>query len=85
MGCNCKGGKKQVLNNLDSQDHLKVAFDVYEEIIKPKTEPIVWDAADANVLLQTFYTVYPNAKIQVTPEHAASSIKEIYNQYYGRK
>jgi len=82
--CNCKSGKQQKLNNLDSKDHLKVAFDVFNEIVKDKPEDHIWDEADSNVLTQTFYLIYPNVKVSVNPQHAATAIKQIYNQYYGR-
>ena len=36
MGCNCKGGKKQVTNNLDNPDHIQNAKQVVESIISVK-------------------------------------------------
>lgn len=85
MGCNCKGGKAQKLNNLDSSDHLKVAFDTFKDLLQNREEGLSFDETESKLLINTFYSVYPNAKGEITPEHAALTIKNIYNQYYGRK
>jgi hypothetical protein len=71
MGCNCKGGKEQKLNNLDSNDHLQVAFDAY------------YNDTDKTIVMSAFYSVYPNAKGTVTPEHAALTITNLYSQHHG--
>jgi hypothetical protein len=83
MGCNCKSGKEQKLNNLDSNDHLQVAFDAYNDVVKVK-EASDYDDADKAIVMSAFYSVYPNAKGEVTVEHAASTIKNTYDLYYGR-
>ena len=84
MGCNCKSGKEQKLNNLDSKDHLKVAFDVYKDLIEGKESNHQWDEADSNLLIQTYRMIYPNAKMHITTEIAVVAIKHIYNQFYGK-
>lgn len=84
MGCNCKSGKQQKLNNLDSADHLQVAFEVYEHHIKNKPTEYEFDEVENNIFVETFRQIYPNVKVQITPEHARHTIANIYSQYYGR-
>ena len=80
--CNCKSGKEQKLNNLDSNDHLQVAFDAYNIVVKDK-EVSEYDDTDKAIVMSAFYAVYPNAKGEVTPEHAASTITSLYSQHHG--
>ncbi len=80
--CNCKSGKEQKLNNLDSNDHLQVAFDAYNIVVKEK-EVSEYDDTDKAIVMSAFYAVYPNAKGEVTPEHAASIITSLYSQHHG--
>lgn len=82
MGCNCKSGKEIKLNNLTSKDHLQIAFDAYESVKDKDFSQL--DQLDAAMVIQAFYAVYPNAKGEVTPEHAAKVIKTIYEQNYGK-
>lgn len=82
MGCNCKSGKEQKLNNLDSKDHLQVAFDCYE-VIKDKDFTQL-DEGDRVLVMNAFYSVYPNAKGDITPQHASNVIKSVYEQNYGK-
>jgi hypothetical protein len=82
MSCGCKSGKEQKLNNLNSKEHLQVAFDAYLDI-KDKDFSTL-DELDSKLVLGAFYTVYPNAKGDVTAEHAAKVIKTVYEQNYGR-
>ena len=81
--CNCKSGKEQKLNNLDSNDHLQVAFDAYNIVVKEK-EVSEYDDTDKAIVMSAFYAVYPNAKGEVTVEHATLTIKGIYSQYHGK-
>ena len=85
MGCACKGGKPQVLNNLDSVDHLELAFVAYDELIKDKPDDYVYDDADKKILINTFYSIYPNVKNQIDVNHAIQSIKNIHKDYYGKR
>jgi hypothetical protein len=82
MGCNCKK-QNQVLNNLNSTDHLKIAFDTYDNYIKDKPMEYEYDEADNKIFISTFFSLYPNVKVQVTPIHALETIKNI-NKQYGR-
>lgn len=83
--CNCKSGKEQKLNNLDSVDHLQIAFDVYNFHIKDKPVDYEYDEAEKNIFIETFRGIYPNVKVQVSYQHALETIKNIYTQYYGGK
>jgi len=83
MGCNCKSGKVQKLNNLDSNDHLQVAFEAYEQVKQKTFEE--FDEGDVKMVISAFYSVYPNAKGDITFEHATNVIKQIYEQHNGRK
>lgn len=80
--CNCKSGKEQKLNNLNSNDHLQVAFDAYNIVVKEK-EVSEYDDTDKAIVMSAFYAVYPNAKGEVTPEHATSIITSLYSQHHG--
>jgi hypothetical protein len=83
MGCNCKGGKVQVLNNLNSKDHLNLAFMAYEDVVS-KYDVSGYTEADAHQVINAFYSIYPNVKTKVTIEHASSTIKHIYDTQYGK-
>lgn len=83
MGCNCKGGKSQVLNNLESKDHLQLAFDAYTDVVS-KFEINEYTEADAQQIMNAFYSIYPNVKQKVSIEHASSTIKHIYQTQYGK-
>lgn len=83
MGCNCKSGSRvQKLNNLDSKDHLKVAFDTYESFKDKDISQL--DQLDVSMVLHAFYSVYPNAKGDITPQHAFNVIKHVYQENYGK-
>ena len=77
--CNCKSGKQQPLNNLNSNDHLKVAFDAYEIVVKEK-EVSDYDDTDKLVVMTAFYSIFPNAKGDVSIEHAVDTITKVYAQ-----
>lgn len=82
MGCNCKSGKEQKLNNLNSNDHLQVAFDAYNIVVKEKSVSD-YDDTDKAIVMSAFYAIYPNAKGEVSVEHAASTITNLYSQHHG--
>ena len=83
MGCNCKKNT-QVYNNLNSKDHLQAAYEVYEDVIRSKSEEDM-DDLDKKQILFGFYTLYPNVKTEVSISHAISSIKSAIEANYGRK
>jgi hypothetical protein len=80
--CNCKSGKQQPLNNLKSNDHLQIAFDAFNIVIKEKSVS-EYDDTDKAIVMSAFYSVYPNANGEVTVEHAVSTITNIYSQHHG--
>lgn len=83
MGCNCKKNT-QVLNNLNSKDHLQAAHEVYQDVILKKTEEEL-DDLDKKQILFGFYTLYPNVKIEVSIPHAINSITSAIQAHYGTK
>lgn len=82
MGCNCKSGKEIKLNNLKSKDHLQIAFDAYESVKDKDISQL--DQLDAAMVIQAFYSVYPNASGDITPQHAFNVIKHVYQENYGK-
>lgn len=73
MGCNCK--KPQVLNNLWSEDHLRLALDVYERIISKKTIE-EFDDFDKLEILGVYQQIWPNTKVQPEISNAVFMITE---------
>ena len=82
MGCNCKGGKEQVLNNLQSKDHLNVAIETFKEL--ENVDITNMDNLQLSMLMNAFYTIYPNVKTEVSREHAFNTIKTIYKNSNGK-
>ena len=87
MGCNCKGGKKQVINNLDNPDHIQNAKQVVESIINVKT---IQDLTDLDIveIMGAYYGLYPSSSIKPSVEDAINQIKigiEIYGTKYTRR
>jgi hypothetical protein len=62
MGCNCKSGKA-TLNNLKSNDHLKLAYDFVRDTLQDKKLEDL-DLVERNELLFVFSSLYPNASIK---------------------
>ena len=87
MGCNCKGGKKQVMNNLDNPDNIANAKQVVESIINVKTIEDLNDL-DKIEIMGAYYGLYPSSSIKPTVEDAINQIKigiEIYGTKYTRR
>lgn len=72
MGCNCK---KQVINNLNSNDHLLVVKDILETIVdvKPFDE---LDDADWLLIYQGYNTIYPNASAKPSKEEVITKLRD---------
>lgn len=83
MGCNCKKNQ-QVLNNLNSNDHLKIAFTAYEEVVSKKSVE-QYDEFDTQQVTYAYHTIYPNSREELTITQLAANITNIYNQQHGRK
>ena len=87
MGCNCKGGKKQVINNLDNPDHIQNAKQVVESIISVK-EIQDLNELDKIEIMGAYYGLYPSSSIKPSVEDAINQIKigiEIYGTKYTRR
>ena len=56
-GCNCKG-KKQIINNLNSPDHIQYAKDVYNRVIAPNTTQ-EFSNVDRVEIIGAYSTLYP--------------------------
>ena len=85
--CNCKGGKKQITNNLDSPDHIQVGKNVFNSIISQKTIEDLNDL-DKIEIMGAYYGLYPSSSIKPTVEDAINQIKigiEIYGTKYTRR
>ena len=87
MGCNCKGGKKQVTNNLDSPDHIQVGKSVFNSIISQKTIEDLNDL-DKIEIMGAYGTLYPNSSATPSIGDAINQIKtaiELFDVKYSRK
>jgi hypothetical protein len=73
-GCNCKSGKEQKINNLNSIDHLMVGKDVVDRIISVKPFEEITDL-DWVEIFQAHSQLYPNAKGVTGKEDAISGIQ----------
>jgi hypothetical protein len=84
--CNCKKGRKQVVNNLDSPDHVNNAREVFRTIILDKgiSEFNDYDKIEINL---AYLSLYPNVKGEPTIEEMVGGIKqgiELYDVKYRR-
>ena len=85
--CNCKGGKKQITNNLDSPDHIQVGKNVFNSIISQKTIEDLNDL-DKIEIMSAYGTLYPNSSATPSIEDAVNQIKtaiELYDVKYKRR
>jgi hypothetical protein len=78
MGCNCK--KPQIINNLKSIDHLKMAYETFNSNIKDKQIETM-DDFDKVIIYNTFKSLYPNAKVLPGIQDAVNKITEAKNLY----
>jgi len=78
--CNCKGGKKQIINNLQSSDHIDLAKEVFNNIIQKKTME-EYDDFDNMEILNTYKSLYPNAKTTPSLENAVQNINHAILNY----
>lgn len=83
MACSrCK--QKKIVNNLDSPDHIKIAKEIYNDVIL-KGEP--YDEIDKMDIYRAYETLYPNASSKPSIQDAINNIKigiEIYGTKYKR-
>ena len=84
--CNCQGGKKQVINNLDSPDHVGLAKDVFKSIISGK-DVTTFNQLDLIEISNAYLSLYPNVKGTPTVDEMIGGIKqgiELYDVKYRR-
>ena len=88
MGCNCKkGGTKQMVNNLNSPDHIRHAQEVYDRVISTKTIE-EFNQYDKIEIMGSYATLYPASSVTPTLQDAIDKIKqgiELYNVKYKRR
>ena len=88
MGCNsCKGGRKQIINNLDNPDHIQNAKQVVESIINVK-DIQTFNDLDIIEIMGAYYGLYPSSSIKPSVEDTINQIKigiEIYGTKYTRR
>jgi hypothetical protein len=72
MGCNCK--KPQVLNNLKSVDHLRLAAETYDNTLGIKNIDEL-DDFDKMQIFNAFKSLFPNAKTLPTLDDAIGHLK----------
>ena len=85
--CNCKGGKKQITNNLDSPDHIQVGKNVFNSIISQKSIEDLNDL-DKIEIMGAYSTLYPNSSATPSIGEAINQIKtaiELYDVKYTRR
>lgn len=80
MGCNCGKGKVQRLNNLKSKEHLKLAVDIYNDLISVKPQYEYTDL-DWVEIFAVYGSLYPNSSQQPSKEDAVDKIKLARNLY----
>ena len=85
--CNCKGGKKQMVNRLDSPDHIQYAKEVYNRVVSSKTTQEFNDLEKVEII-GAYATLYPSSSQTPSIEEAIKQIKqgiELYDVRYTRK
>lgn len=80
MGCNCKGGKPQVINNLNSPDHINLARGIQEKVILSKQIEQYSDEDKMDVMY-AFKELYPNASQIPSIDNAVSMINLAISNY----
>ena len=87
MSCNCKGGRKQIINNLNSPDHIGYAKEVYNRVITGEPTQEFTDV-DKVEIIGAYATLYPSSSQTPSIEEAIKQIKqgiELYDVRYTRK
>jgi hypothetical protein len=80
MGCACGKGKSKKLNNIDSMDHLANASEVYVNHVQNNDITTLSDD-DKFIIIQTYKSLYPNQKMEVTLEQALITLAQAHNTY----
>lgn len=85
--CNCKRGKKQIVNNLDSVDHIGYAKEVYNRVITGQPDQVFNDLEKVEII-GAYATLYPSSSATPSIEEAIKQIKqgiELFDVKYTRK
>ena len=80
MGCNCGHSKAKKLNNLDSLDHLKLAFEVEKNILSVK-ELDQYDDFDTQEIFSAYNQLFPNQRIKPTLDQAVGQLRIASERY----
>lgn len=84
--CNCKKGAKQIVNKLDSPDHIQYAKDVLNRVISGDPSQVFTDV-DKVEIIGAYATLYPASSQTPSVEEAIKQIKqgiEIFDVKYKR-
>ena len=74
MGCNCKKGTKQVINNVYNVDVVNYAKEIYERILLSKTIDELNDVDKVEVM-GAYASLYPSSSVTPTMEDAINQIR----------
>lgn len=74
-GCNCKGGKAKVINNVNNQDTLKIVKEIFDSVIQGKDIDTFTDF-DKLEIYNGYGMLYPNASGTPSIEEAIKKITE---------
>jgi hypothetical protein len=80
MGCKCGHGKATKLNNLDSLDHLKLAFEVEKNTLNNK-ELDQYDDFDIQEIFSVYNQLFPNQRIKPTLDQAVGQLRIASERY----
>lgn len=83
MGCNCKSGKVQKINNLKSKDHLKLAVEILNDLINIKPQEEYTDL-DWLEIFAVYQSLYPNSSQQPSKDDAILKIKQAADLYQSK-
>lgn len=88
MGCNCgKKGAKQMMNNLNSPEHIQYGKDVYNRVVAPN-ETKEFNDLDKVEIMGAYASLYPQSSQTPSLDDAIAKIKEaieLYDVRYTRR
>jgi hypothetical protein len=85
--CNCKGGRKQIINHLNSPDHIAYAKEVYNRIVTGEPDQVFTDI-DKVEIIGAYATLYPSSSQTPDVSEAIKQIKqgiELFDVQYKRR
>lgn len=66
---------------LKSRDHLKLAYEVFNDVLKDKQDIYDVDNVDLGLLYPVYYQLYPNSSQKPTPKDLVDKIVDGYDRY----